>query len=337
MSLRNGRVLRPVDGGTGQDPQTASGLLALAPPGRLNSINPIIPHFGDPTTGWAGGQTMECCVLVDPHDSSRLLMYFCGQGLDGLNGYIGRATAAVTDPTHWTFDPRNPLFGGSNRLDSIVYDPVADLFMAYSTLSTNNAEINLYTSPGTDGINFTAYPSNPVFQSSQCLEAGTTNVTQGAVIRIDATHWYMIYAHSGSYGTLPDLRLASSSDGKAWTDTGTTSWAQGAAGAYDSTHLEWHQIQQTPDGTFLLVAECYDGTTWTIGAATSPTITGAFTKQASPIFKPSGVDGTFDKIHVATPAIFQLNGEWYLFYCGSHLQPGPSYNNSYWSVGMAKF
>lgn len=337
MSLIVPRRVRPADGGTGQNPTTASGLLALAPPQRLYSVNPIYTFNGGPTVQWNGGQVQEPCIFLDPTNSSQYIMFFCGQFHGGNGGYIARATAPVSNPTQWTVYG-TLLFGGNNRLDSVVWDPVASQFLAYSTVDVGggNYQVNLYTS--SDGFTFTAYGSNPVWQPSQCTKTGCTTVSNLAVYRADAAHWYGYYAHRGSYGINPDLRLCTSSDGKNWTDTGTISWAQGAGGTYDSQYKEWHQIIQSPDGTFMLVAECNDSSQWTIGAATSSSLTGVFTKQSAPIFAGSGNQYDFDSNHVATPAIYNLGGKWFLFYCGTNApRGGSSYSLGYWSMGMAEF
>lgn len=319
--------------------------MALAPPGRQETVNPILSY--DLGVAWKGGQVMEPSIIVDPKDSSRLLMYFCGQQHGGTAsgvGGISRMTADADDPKVWTEEPTGPLIspGASGawddvniRCDCVVYDPVADQFKLYYTGNGGGPDrIGLATSPGNDGLTFTKHASNPIFTEAQVTGITASQVCESAVWRADATHWYMFYAHSGSDGQLPNIRLATSPDGIVWTDTGTVSWAKGANGTYDDTFKEWHQITKV-GSDFVLIAECYDGDRWTVGAASSPTLTGTFTKLADPIFVGSGESGTFDKTHVATPAIYNLDGQWFLFYCGTpQLQP---YSDGYWSLGMARF
>jgi hypothetical protein len=321
----------PADGGTGQNPQTSAGLMALAPPGRLNSVSPLLPYIG---TGWKAGQTLEYSIFVNPLDATQLLMYYAGLQNPGVNGGIGLATAAVSDPTHWTDYASNPLYTGGNqvRSNTVLWNPDASKFWMYVSPDDNN--INLYTS---------SLPTGPfvldsnVFTPGQCLLAGCTSVSNMAVLRVDATHWYGYFSHRGSYGVLPSIRLATSPDGKVWTDTGQTMWAK-SPGTYYATYLEgMNQIIPMPDGTYILVTSAYDSTNWVCAWASSPSLIGPFTPAAAPMFVKNPTGGTFDCGMVANPSVFNLNGRWYLFYAGS-IQPGAGgYSNSYWSTGIALF
>lgn len=328
-----------------QNPQTAAEVLALSPPTRLDGINPIIP-FGGAVGTWRNGQTMEPCVVPDPTDAGTLIMYLGGQGKGVMSSGVARATALASDPTNWSLNDTPVLVPGTSgawddgviRCDSVVYDPVADEFKLYYTgWNETFDQIGLATSPGDDGVTFTKHPSNPIFTPGQAV-GGTllNNVSQAAVWREDADSWFMYYCHRGNYGTLPSIRLATSPDGVAWTDQNITSWPQGAAGTYDDTYKEWHQITKIGD-TYVLVGECYDGQRWTIGAATSPTPDGVFTKRPAPIFAGSGVPGSFDEVHTATPAIYNLNDRWFLFYQGTDVPVSQNYSFGYWSIGMAQF
>lgn len=347
-----GRRQPLLDGGTGQNPATVAGLLALAPPGRLNSINPILPYLG-PAPGWQSGQTFEQVVLVDPHNAARLLMYYCGQRNGGIGGGIGRCTASAAAPTVWTPYAGNPLmtaigdesagkawYSDQIRLDSVIYDPVADQIRLYTTgrnLLTGHDSVGLWTSPGTDGVAFTQNAGNPIWTPAQATGIGgvtVTDVSQLCVYRFDATHWYGYYCHRGSDGVLPNIRLCTSSDGIAWTDTATVAWTK--LGTYDSVYVEGKNQILALD-QYVLITSSFDGTHWVCAAGTSPALTGAFTPLATPIFKASGVPGTYDETLVSCPSIYNLNGKWYLFYCGTNQPLGSNYNVAYWSSGMALF
>lgn len=340
MSLILARRRSPADGGTGQNPQTTAGLLALAPPGRLYSVSPFLPYTG---TGWKSGQTFEYSIFVNPWNAAQLLMYYTGEVTGGSGGGIGVATASVTNPTKWTDYGSNPVVtppsNSQCRQCTALYDPTNNLIRLY--VSGDNATILAYTS--TDGFTFTAYNGGaPVFQPSQCTRAGCTNVSNAAILRASATSWFMYYCHRGSYGTLPSIRIATSSDGYTWTDHGESGWAN-SPGTYYATYLEgMNQIVAMPDGQYLLVTSAYAGTPpsssgWSCAWATASSPLGPFTPASQPMFTPNPQSGTFDSGLAVNPSVFNLNGKWYLFYSGSNGSSVGNYNNNQYSTGIAEF
>ncbi len=49
--------------------------------------------------GWKDGQANEPCILVNPKDKSKLIMFYSGMKLGGSAGAIGKAWANVAE--HW--------------------------------------------------------------------------------------------------------------------------------------------------------------------------------------------------------------------------------------------
>jgi hypothetical protein len=348
IELVEGYLLAKWMSGTGDDPETLDGLLALAPPGRDYSVNPILSPVGpsDPTA-WDGGQVMECSFILNPTNPNQWLIYYCGEEHVAAGGGIALCTAATNRPLDWTQYASNPIISAGSipgvnetsiRLDSVVYDPVNETINVYSSGygSTYGAAVSLWTAPADDPTNFTSYSSTPVWTPAQTGISGVTETSQFAVLRVSADEWYAYYAWRTSSATLPGVRLATSSDGKSWTDASTQ--IIGLGSTYDATYIEWHQILPLPDGNYLLVYECY-GTDdlWTVACAYNSVPNTAFTKYSgNPIFIGSNVVGSFDQVDVATPAIWQLNGKWYLTYCGTD-PPDEGYGYGYWAVGMARF
>lgn len=315
---------------------TYNQLTLLIPPTRYSG-NPIISHGGG---GWKNHQVEEPCILIDPRDPTRLIMFF--SAVDGTDQYgtirIGRATASIYDPLTWTEYSGNPILsvgaGGAwdnayIRVDSVVYDAPSDTFYLYYTghgSGTGVDQIGLATSAGGNGFGFTKYAGNPILTPS----GSETWVSQGSVIQ-DGSNWYMYYSWRGAT-TLHSIKLATSTDGVTWTKTGTEVWVVGSAGSYDDTYVEWHHVFKL-DGKYVFTVECYDGAVWSAGMGYSTTYNGAVVKEQSPIFTKSGVSGAFDQYQVATPALYNLNQKWYLFYQGGN---NSDYTQATWDMGMAE-
>src|SRR5450759_3696408 len=69
--------------------------------------NPIMKHGG-----WAGGQIQEPCIMVNPKDTSKLIMFYAGMNLisvDGGHGAISKAWAYKSNPYVWYEYPGNPI------------------------------------------------------------------------------------------------------------------------------------------------------------------------------------------------------------------------------------
>jgi hypothetical protein len=83
-----------------------------------------------------------------------------------------------------------------------------------------------------------------------------------------------------------------------------------------------------------LIWEAFNGTEWAICMASADSPTGPWTKSIkNPIFRPSGVKGSFDELYVATPAFYSFNDKWYLYYQGAN--NGGNYNYNTWDMGAA--
>lgn len=295
--------------------------------------NPIIVYGGG---GWKDSQVQEPIVFVDPSDATKLIMFFAAMSAPVATGHesIGRATATVASPNTWTEYVGNPILGsassGNIRLDSMQY--VSGTWYLYSTDVINN-NINLYTS--TDGFNFTPYGGNPVLSpTGQGCTDGTV-VSQGAVLKDGAT-WRMYYSYRNGGIVLPGIRYATSSDGQTWTKQGCADiLSVGGPGSTDSTYIEWHQIQKF-GSNYILTYEGYNGNNWSENLAYSLTPGSGWAKSlANPIFSPTFVGGDWDQNHVATPGMYLIGAQWWLFYQGTNAGLGSSYGTGHWSLGMA--
>jgi len=73
--------------------------------------------------GWKNAQVQEPCVLVNPKDASKLVMFFSGTALDNGHGQtatgIAKAWANISDPLTWHEDVGNPFFNGDPTNPSI--------------------------------------------------------------------------------------------------------------------------------------------------------------------------------------------------------------------------
>jgi hypothetical protein len=163
------------------------------------------------------------------------------------------------------------------------------------------------------------------------------DVSQAAVIT-NAGRWYMQYSYHTATKTLLGLRLAVSDDGTRFTKPATQILSIGPQGTFDSRYIEWHQLSRI-NAEYVELYEAYDGKNWSIGMACSRNPTGEFTKSAmNPVFERSGAAGSFDEVHVATPAGYRINGRWLLFYVGAKLASSHplSYSYAHWDMGIAE-
>src|SRR5207247_7808941 len=63
------------------------------------------------TSPWESQQVQEPCILPNPKDPARLVMFY--SGVPGTNRnlcFIGKAWALKSDPFTWHQDERNPMF-----------------------------------------------------------------------------------------------------------------------------------------------------------------------------------------------------------------------------------
>lgn len=283
---------------------------------------------------WYTSQLYDFCVLVDPTDSTKLVMFCSGMASPVNSGVqsIGKFTSTVADPYTWVdagqvLAPTGGWEGSNLRIGSVFYES-GTYYMYYCSDGNGTQSIGLATS--TDGATFTRHASNPLLTPTGQGRNDGTNVSEPAVIK-EGSSWTMIYSYRGAV-TLPGFRYATSSDGITWTKAGS-----GNLVTTDPLFGEFHQIKKI-DGDYYIIYEMGNGSTsWTLNIARAPTVTGPYTNlQINPILEKSGVVGTFDRYHVATPHLFEVENRWLLFYQGGQDHDQPYYTNS-WPAGIAEF
>lgn len=285
--------------------------------------------------GWKDGQVNEPCILVNPKDSSKLIMFYSGMKLGGSAGAIGKAWANVSEPFIWHEDTANPILtsdpgiafeASAIRLDAVIYNKQQDEYWLYytgSNFKTQADAIGLATCPtGKDGYsqvaaaNIKRYEGNPILSPKGQGRDDETYVSQGAVFR-EKGKWYSLYSYRTSKATLPGIRLAISADGKRWTK------APGAdllTAAPESQYIEWHQIYKI-GSRYVMFYEGYNGgVRWRADVATSSSLTTGWKKASSELIDQTQWPGYSDEtlFHVATPAIYQINRKWYLYFQAAH-------------------
>ena len=278
--------------------------------------------------------------MVDPLNSSRLLMFYGGMaappGTSPMK--IGRATASTADPFTWTKYASNPVYDGGSSIsvDSAVLFG-STIYLYYTDpINTNGSSVKLATS--TDG-GFTFSPvGTAISPAGQGCTDGHT-VSAGSVIRDDNGTWHMFYSYrSVDRGVLPGVRHATSADGITWAKDGC--WdvlSRGAAGAPDSTYIEWHQVIKI-GSTYVMTYDAYNGSYYSCNMATTDNLSaGWWTKSsANPTFPPTFHTGDFDQNHVGGCAFFQAGSTWYMLYSGTGAgQGGNTYNFGDWPMGIA--
>ncbi|MBE7540702.1 MAG: hypothetical protein HS122_20115 [Opitutaceae bacterium] len=107
----------------------------------------IIIHRSD--AAWQSQQLQEACILPNPRDPSRLVMFYSGvPKSDRFLCEVGKAWASVSDPFTWHQDPANPVFGprGSGwdartlRPDTVLHVPEEDAYYLYYSGTAGNIQ-----------------------------------------------------------------------------------------------------------------------------------------------------------------------------------------------------
>ena len=300
--------------------------------------------------GWQDGQVNEPCILVNPKDPTKLIMFYSGMQLGGSAGAIGKAWANVTEPLIWHEAVDNPILvsdpnisfeASALRLDTVVYHQAHDEYWIYYTGSNfkNHADaIGLATCrAGKDGYSqvvpaqIKRYANNPILSPNGQGREDETYVSQGAVFRAKG-NWYSLYSYRTPQAVLPGLRLATARDGLHWTK------APGAdllTAAPESQYIEWHQVYKIGQ-RYLLLYEGYNGgTRWGADVATSKSLTAGWKKAPVQLIDQTRWPNYSDEMlfHVATPAIYQFQRKWYLYFQGAH---AGYYSKQHWALwGMA--
>lgn len=191
-------------------------------------------------SAWESQQVQEPCILSNPKDPARLVMFYSGvPASDRKLCFIGKAWALKSDPFTWHQDESNPVFSpgktgwdsGSIRLDAVLYIAEEDAYYIYYSGTTASVQdrIGLAICPagadGYSGITAAAIHrvgTQPVLSPEPATPYFERMASQAAVLREwnakeRRWEWFMYYSYRGKDGTLPGLRLATSSDGKTWT------------------------------------------------------------------------------------------------------------------------
>jgi len=313
---------------------------------------------------WQSQQVQEPCILPNPKQPGRLVMFYSGVPETNRNvAMIGKACADVTDPFTWHEAGENPVFSsgagwdrGSIRLDCVLYVPEEDAYYIYysGTVDAIQDRIGLAICPaGEDGYsgitaaNITRYGDQPVLAPAATAPFHEEMASQAAVWRewnqADGQwDWFMYYSYRGKDGTLPGLRLATSTDGKNWTRQFNAADPRGMGQIFVSepnAYYEWHQISKI-GSTYVLCIEVgpNQGERWRPVLAVSdrpgagwrqlPLATVLQTQWAG-IYR----DDQF--YHVATPALYQIAGRWYLFMQACAKPASANYIDGRWDLRVA--
>ena len=292
--------------------------------------------------GWKEGQVQEPCILVNPKDSSKLIMFYAGMTLGGVVGCHGKAWADVSDPLTWHEDAHNPLLrndpqshgeGGSLRLDSVIYHEARDEYWIYYTGGIGDG-VNLATCPaGPDGYstvvtaNIRRYAGNPILTPKGQGRDDGHCVSQGAVFRENGS-WYLFYSYRNETNTLPGIRLATSPDGKQWTKV---SGPDLLTAVPQQRYIEWHQVYKVGN-LYVMLYEGYNGgVRWGADVATSTNLTTGWKKAPVNLFEQTKWQHYSDQtmFHVATPAIYRIDNRWHLYFQAA---PAGEYTSQHWAL-----
>jgi hypothetical protein len=287
--------------------------------------------------GWKENQVQEPCILPNAKDPHKLIMFYGGattQAMGG-NGSIGKAWADVSDPYTWHEDPDNPIFrpdpgitfeSESVRLDAAIYHETTDEYWIYYTghsATTHADAIGLAICPaGNDGYSevtaahIKRYAQNPILFPGGQGRADETFVSQGAIFRENGS-WYSFYSYRTPTKTLPGIRLATSADGKHWKKEPGPDLLTAAP---EAQYFEWHQVYRIGKLYVMLLEGYNGGQRWGADVAISGKLTSGWKKLPTTLIDQTTWPGYSDttEFHVATPAIYQINGKWYLFVQAAH-------------------
>ncbi len=314
------------------------------------------------TAPWESQQVQEPCILPNPKDPERLIMFYSGVPSSNRRlCYLGKAWALKSDPFTWHQDEANPVFApgeqgwdsGSIRLDAVLYLPEEDAYYIYYSGTTASIQdrIGLAICPagadGYSGINATSIRrvgTAPVLAPEPAAPFFETMASQAAVLREwNATSrrwdWFMYYSYRGKNGTLPGLRLATSSDGKTWTRHFAADDPRGMGHLFDSTpnaYYEWHQVSKIGDTYVLAIEVGTDkGKRWRPVLAVSRHPASGWTQlDVDTVLqtKWSGLYRDDTMYHVATPAFYQIAGHWYLYVQACPLPGNGNYIDGHWDM-----
>jgi len=130
----------------------------------------------------------------------------------------------------------------------------------------------------------------------------------------------MYYSYRGKDGILPGIRLATSQDGKTWTRRFNAADPRGMGQIFPSTpnaYYEWHQVFRLGPMYVLCIEVGVDrGASWRPVLAVSKDPIQGWTQLDVDTMLQTKWSGLYDDrrlYHVATPALYRIEGKWYLF------------------------
>ena len=311
---------------------------------------------------WQSQQVQEPCILDNPKDPTRLVMFYSGvPAADRAKCYIGKAWALKSDPFTWHQDPGNPVFGpgqdgwdsASIRLDCVLYVQEEDAYYIYysgTDVADAHNRIGLAICPagkdGYSGITAAAirrHGAAPVLAPEPAEPIAETMASQAAVWRErDAAgqwRWYLYYSYRGRNGVLPGIRLATSMDGKSWQRHYNPDDPRRMGHLFASTpnaYYEWHQVFKVAD-TYVLSVEVGPnrGERWrTVLAVSRQPDKGWEQLDVDTVLQTSwpGIYSDDTIFHVATPAFYQIDGRWYLYTQACPLPADRNYISGKWDL-----
>jgi hypothetical protein len=261
----------------------------------------------------------------------------------------------------WHQDDANPIFrpagrgwdSSTIRLDTVLYIPEEDAYYIYYSGSAGTIQdrIGLAICPaGADGyFGVTAaaivrYGTAPVLAPEPAAPFHEDMASQAAVMRewnarTKRWDWYMYYSYRGKDGTLPGIRLATSHDGKTWTRHFNTGDPRGMGQIFRSTpaaYYEWHQVFKM-GATYVLCIEVgvNRGARWRPGLAVSTDPVQGWTQLDLDTMLQTAWHRLYDDrtlYHVATPALYLIEGKWYLFASACGRPANDNYGDGAWEM-----
>lgn len=300
----------------------------------------VLPRSG---IVWMSQQVEEPCILPNPKVPGRLIMFYSAVSKSNpAEASIGKAWAEEDEPFRWHQYEENPIFRPAGkgwdattiRLDCVLYVPEEDAYYIYYSGTTGSVQdrIGLATCrAGADGYSevtaeaITRYGDVPVLAPEPAAPYHEDMASQAAVLREwngaeQSWDWYMYYSYRGKDGVLPGIRLATSRDGKTWTRHFNADDPRGMGQLFPSTpnaYYEWHQISKIGSTYVLCIELGVDhGARWRPGLAVSTDPRQGWSQLDPDTVlqtKWSGLYSDSTLYHVATPALYRLDGNWYLF------------------------
>lgn len=270
--------------------------------------------------------TCPAGMIEDPLDSSKMLFYrseFLGPTTVG--GRISLYTFPKTDPYTLTFDSL-VLVGSESSYDinscRFGCPILAGSELRYYYVGVDSVyKWRICMATSTDGRSFTK--QGVVLDYNDVDEKSIS----GPNIYIYEGTWYMIYSGWDGVGSFPNnnpgasrigIKLATSSDGITWTETGTVLIPLGGVGDYDRGRVEDGILFRIENTWFIMYTGRAGDPSTSSGqysielAYNSGDINSAFTKVTQSYFPPRA--GMWDAYLTACPYVYDFNGELIMYY-----------------------